>query len=64
MLFVLLNGSLLTYRQLRPFCVICFVSLVFQCLCKLFADDVKLYSSYSVNMTSQDLSVAIDRLLL
>jgi len=32
--------------------------------CKLYADDVKLYSSYSVNMTSQDLNVAIDRLLL
>jgi len=32
--------------------------------CKLFADDVKLYSSYSVNTTSQDLSVAIDRLML
>jgi len=32
--------------------------------CKFYADDVKLYSSYSVNVTSQDLSVAIDRLLL
>ena len=32
--------------------------------CKLYADDVKLYSSYSVNMTSQDISVAVDRLLL
>ena len=31
--------------------------------CKLYADDVKLYSSYSVNMTNQDLSVAIDHLL-
>jgi len=33
-------------------------------VCKLYADDVKLYSSNSMNMTSQDLSVAIDRLLL
>ena len=32
--------------------------------CKLYADDVKLYSSYSVNITSQDLNVVIDRLLL
>ena len=32
--------------------------------CKLYADDVKLYSSYSVNMTSQDFNVAIDSLLL
>ena len=32
--------------------------------CKLYADDVKLYSSYSVSMISQDLNVAIDRLLL
>jgi len=32
--------------------------------CKLYADDAKLYSSYSVNMTNQNLSVAIDRLLL
>ena len=32
--------------------------------CNLYADDVKLYSSYSVSMTSQDLNVVIDRLLL
>ena len=32
--------------------------------CKLCADDVKLYSSYSVSMTNQDLNVAIDSLLL
>ena len=32
--------------------------------CKLYADDVQLYSSYSVNMTSQGLTFAIDRLLL
>ena len=32
--------------------------------CKLYADDVKLYSSYSMNVTSQTHSVATDRLLL
>ena len=32
--------------------------------CKLYADDVKLYSGYTVNFTNHDLSVAISRLLL